>query len=135
MNAMKNSVQLLGRLGHEPEIKISSNGNPYCFIRLVTNEYVVKKNGETYEKSQWHRIAVWGNLTKQLQKKGKKGSLWLIQGTIFYNSYEGNTGVQKEFCEIRANKMMFLMESMGMKNKMLDEETIGEKELNMIEND
>ena len=110
MSTLKNSVQLLGRLGQEAEIKKSSNGNAYCFINLVTNEYGTKKNGEQFEKSQWHRVAVWGDLTKHLQKKGKKGSLWLIQGTILYRQFEGKNGVQQYICEIKANRIMFLMD-------------------------
>ncbi len=123
MSTIKNSVQLLGRLGQEAEIKVSSNGIPYCFISLVTNEYGVKKNGEQYEKSQWHRIAVWGDMMcNQMKKRGKKGSLWLIQGTIFYKQFDGGNGNPQQYCEIRANKLMFLMESMGM-NKKLQTET------------
>ncbi|WP_312697739.1 single-stranded DNA-binding protein [Sphingobacterium mizutaii] len=122
MSTIKNSVQLLGRLGQEAEIKISSTGIPYCFISLVTNEYGVKKNGEQYEKSQWHRIAVWGNmLCNQMKKRGKKGSLWLIQGTIFYKQFEKESGNTQQYCEIRANKLMFLMEGMGLNQKMQPE--------------
>lgn len=111
MSTLKNSVQLLGRLGKEAEIKTSSNGTAYCHITLVTNEYGVKKNGEQFEKSQWHKISVWGDLTKQLQRRGNKESLWLIQGTILYNQYENKNGDQHYTCEIRASRLMFLMES------------------------
>ncbi|WP_099372841.1 single-stranded DNA-binding protein [Sphingobacterium sp. 1.A.5] len=120
MSTLKNSVQLLGRLGKEPEIKMSSTGAPYCFVNLVTNEYGTKKNGEQFEKSQWHRVAVWGDMTKIIQKKGKKGSLWLVQGSIVYRQFEGRDGNQHYTCEIRANRIMFLMDPMAMNKPMAE---------------
>ena len=120
MSTLKNSVQLLGRLGKEAEIKMSSTGAPYCFVNLVTNEYGTKKNGEQFEKSQWHRVAVWGDMTKIIQKKGKKGSLWLVQGSIVYRQFEGRDGNQQYTCEIRANRIMFLMDPMAMNKSMAE---------------
>ena len=114
MNTLRNSVQLLGRLGKEAEIKISSTGSAYCYINIVTNEYGTKKNGDQYEKSQWHRVGIWGDMTKQIQKRGKKGSLWLIQGTLIYSQYENKEGLQTNSCEVRANKIMFIMDSMSL---------------------
>lgn len=115
MSTLRNSVQLLGRLGKEAIVKMSSNGKPYCYLNLVTNEYVMKKNGEHFEKSQWHTIGVWGEMTEKLKNKGKKGSLWLIQGTIEYRQYADINGELKNFCEIKANKIMFLTDSLGTK--------------------
>ncbi|MFD1166248.1 single-stranded DNA-binding protein [Sphingobacterium daejeonense] len=120
MSALKNSVQLLGRLGKEAEIKMSSTGAPYCFVNLVTNEYGTKKNGEQFEKSQWHRVAVCGDMTKIIQKKGKKGSLWLVQGSIVYRQFEGRDGNHQYTCEIRANRIMFLMDPMAMNKPMAE---------------
>ncbi|VTQ02591.1 single-stranded DNA-binding protein [Sphingobacterium daejeonense] len=59
-------------------------------------------------------------MTKIIQKKGKKGSLWLVQGSIVYRQFEGRDGNQQYTCEIRANRIMFLMDPMAMNKSMAE---------------
>jgi hypothetical protein len=62
MKSLNNQVQLIGRLGQDPELKTFDSGNTMCRFSLATSDYYTDKNGERQEKTEWHNIVVWGKL-------------------------------------------------------------------------
>ena len=102
-----NKVMLIGRLGRDPEIRYSSNNTPICNFSLATSERVRK--GETFEeKTEWHRIVVFGNQAENASKFLKKGSLVFVDGKIQSRSYQDKDGNERNVFEIIANSVNFL---------------------------
>jgi len=97
---MLNIVILTGRLGADPEVKETSQGGKFATLSLATNEKYKDKDGESKEKTQWHKITVWNaNLAESLGKYIKKGDVVNVQGQIEYRSYEAE-GVTKYVTDI-----------------------------------
>lgn len=84
-----NQVTLCGRLGKDPEVRFLPNGNAVCNLSLATKESWRDKNtGETKEKSEWHRIVVWGKLAEIAGEYCKKGQQLLVQGKLTTREWE-----------------------------------------------
>ena len=68
-----NKVMLIGRLGADPEMKTISNGNAVTRFNLATSETWMDRNGEKQERTEWHRIVVWGKLAELCNHYLSKG--------------------------------------------------------------
>lgn len=107
MSTLRNQVQLIGRLGSDAEIKMTSQGKPYAHVSLATNELYKTSAGEWKEDVQWHKLSVWGDkLTKMLEQNGQKGSQLLVQGTLQYSEYVDSQGIKCTSAEIRVSQIM-----------------------------
>ena len=100
-----NKVFLLGRLGRDPEIRYSSNNTPICNFSIATSERV-KNNSE--ERTEWHKIVVFGAQAENASKFLKKGSSVFIEGRIQSRTYQDKDGNEKTVYEIIANSLSFL---------------------------
>lgn len=102
-----NKVMLIGRLGRDPEIRYSSNNTPICNFSLATSDRIRK--GDTFEeKTEWHRIVVFGNQAENASKFLKKGSLVFVDGKIQSRNYQDKDGNERTVVEIIANSLNFL---------------------------
>lgn len=108
MSSLKNSVQLLGRLGKDAQVKVSQNGVQYCHISFVTNLTYLDKDKNEVSTVQWHSLSIWGSLTRVLEKKGQKGSLWIVQGKLVNNTYIDRNGMEQRKTEVRVDRLLFL---------------------------
>jgi len=102
-----NKVMLIGRLGRDPEIRYSSNNTPICNFSLATSEKV-RKGDNFEEKTEWHRIVVFGNQAENASKFLKKGSLVFVDGKIQSRTYQDKDGNERNVVEIIANSLNFL---------------------------
>lgn len=102
-----NKVMLLGRLGRDPEKKYSQSGTAVCNFSVATSESVKKGTGYE-EKTEWHKVIVFGNQAENVSKFVKKGSLVFIEGRIQSRSYQDKDGNEKHVTEIIANTIRFL---------------------------
>ena len=102
-----NKVMLIGRLGRDPEIRYSSNNTPICNFSLATSERV-RKGDNFEEKTEWHRIVVFGNQAENASKFLKKGSLVFVDGKIQSRTYQDKDGNERNVVEIIANSLNFL---------------------------
>ena len=86
-----NKVILIGNLGAKPEIKFSEDGKAIAIFSIATSEsWTDKTTGEKVEKTEWHRIAVFGKLADIAQKYLDKGSKVYIEGQLRTRSWEKN---------------------------------------------
>ncbi|MBX3189521.1 MAG: single-stranded DNA-binding protein [Labilithrix sp.] len=83
-----NQVSLLGHLGADPELKLSADGQAILKLRLATTSKWVDKNNVKQEKTEWHRVAVFGRLAEALAKFLRKGMGVYVNGRLSYSSYE-----------------------------------------------
>lgn len=102
-----NKVFLVGRLGADPEIRYSNNGQPWARLRLATSEKFKNKNGELKEKTQWHRVTCFGQQAEFAGQAFGKGSLILVEGSIEYSEGEKD-GQKTYFTDIKAFRVQAL---------------------------
>jgi len=108
MNALRNNVKLIGRLGQDPEIKTLDKGNKFAKFSLATSDSFTAKDGSKQETTQWHNIVVWGNLAGICEKYLKKGKESAIDGRLTYRTWEDKNGTKHTSSEIVASEMLFV---------------------------
>ena len=102
-----NRVQLIGRLGKDPEGKFTPTGKKVAHFSLAVSNRWKDKNGETKESTEWVNIEAWGRLGEVCQEYLKKGSLIYIEGRLKTDKYE-DKGETKYFTKIVAQSLEFL---------------------------
>ena len=106
---MINKVILVGRLGKDPEIRSTPNGNSVAKFTIATDERFTDKSGEKQERTEWHNITAWGKLAEICGQYLRKGKLVYIEGSIRTDSWDDKeTGQKKYRTEIVANTMKML---------------------------
>lgn len=108
MNALINSVQLVGRLGADPEIKTTNQGTKVCNLRLATNEFNKNAKGEWVETTFWHNLVLWGKLAEKVELEAKKGTRLLVHGSLTYREYTDINNIRKEFTEIKIQNLLVM---------------------------
>lgn len=106
MNTLMNAVQLIGRLGADAEVKTTTNGTKVSNVRLATNEYTKNSQGEWVEITYWHNLVFWGKLAEKLEKKCKKGTRLLVQGTLIYREYTDVNNIKREVTDIKVQQFI-----------------------------
>jgi single-strand DNA-binding protein len=102
-----NRVQLIGRLGGDPELRYTGAGLPVATFSLATNRQWPGKDGSIQEETEWHTIVAWDKLAQICSEHLSKGRLVFIEGRIHSRSWESNG--QKQFkTEIVAADMLIL---------------------------
>lgn len=107
MKSLKNSVQLIGRLGNEPEIRSFESGNKMATFSLATNESYSNSKGEKIEDTQWHNIVVWGKKVEIVENYLNKGSEIALEGRLINRTYE-KEGIKKYITEINLNELLMM---------------------------
>lgn len=108
MNAMKNTVQLIGHVGQEPEIKNLDGGKKVANITLATNEVYYKENGDKVEQTEWHKVVAWGKTAEIIEKYVVKGKEIGIEGKLTHRSYDDKNGEKRYITEVVANEILLL---------------------------
>lgn len=95
-----NKVILVGTLGQDPEVKYLTNGNAVCNLSLATSEqWKDKQSGEKKEKTEWHRVVIFGKLAEITGEYARKGSQIYIEGKLQTREWEKD-GVKRYTTEI-----------------------------------
>jgi single-strand DNA-binding protein len=103
-----NSVHLIGNLGNDPETKYTHGGMAITRISLATTSVRKDKEGNAVESTQWHRVVFFGKLAEIAGEYLKKGSTAYVQGSIKYDKYTGQDGIEKYTTDIIADEMQML---------------------------
>ncbi len=126
-----NKVILVGRLGADPEVRKTANQQTVTQFNLATSESWVNKDGERQEKTEWHRIVVWGKFAEICAKHLAKGSQVFIEGRLQTRSWETEQGQKRFTTEIVAGQVLFLGKSpRNMEKENVDETAQFKKEPN-----
>jgi single-strand DNA-binding protein len=107
MTTLRNSVQLIGRLGKEPEVRTFDSGKKMAIFSLATSETYYNNQGEKVQETQWHNIVVWGKKVDVVEKYLHKGNEIALQGKIQTRSYE-KEGEKRYVTEINLNDLLML---------------------------
>ena len=109
MNRGINKAVILGTLGKDPEVRYAANGNAVVNMSVATNEsWKDKQTGEAQERTEWHRIVVFGKLAEIASKYLKKGSKAYFEGRIETSKWTDQGGIDRYTTQIVANQMEML---------------------------
>lgn len=108
MQSLVNSVQLIGRLGNDGEVKTTNLGSKVSNVRLATQQFFKNRSGEWVQDTKWHSLVFWGKLAERLEKSAKKGSRIAVQGALLQRSYMDSNDIEREVYEIRVNRFIVL---------------------------
>jgi single-strand DNA-binding protein len=104
-----NKAIIVGTLGQDPEVRYTANGGAVANISVATNEsWRDKATGEAQERTEWHRIVMFGKLAEIAQQYLKKGSQAYFEGRIQTRKWQDNEGKDRYSTEIVANEMQML---------------------------
>ena len=101
-----NRVMLLGNLGADPELKMTSGGQAVLKLRLATSETYLDRNKVRQERTEWHSVVVWGKRAEALGKFLTKGSRLFVEGGLRTSSYEDKDGNKRYRTEIVASNII-----------------------------
>ena len=104
-----NKAIIVGTLGRDPEIKYTASGSAVVNINVATNESWRDKNtGEMQERTEWHRIVMFGKLAEIAAQYLKKGSQAYFEGRLQTRKWQDQNGQDRYTTEIVANEMQML---------------------------
>jgi len=102
-----NKVILIGNLGADPELKYTPSQRALCNLRIATTEVYKDKGGQRQEKTEWHRVTVWGDTAENCNKYLAKGRSVYIEGRLQTRSYDKD-GQKHYATDVVADKVVFL---------------------------
>jgi single-strand DNA-binding protein len=104
-----NKVILVGNLGADPETRSTPGGTTVTNIRIATSEtWKDKTSGASQERTEWHRVALFGRLGEIAAEYLRKGSQVFIEGKLRTNKYQDKQGNERFSTEIIADNMQML---------------------------
>lgn len=103
-----NKAILVGNLGRDPELRQTPNGQSVVNFTLATSESWTDKSGEKVERTEWHRIVVWGKTAEMCNQYLSKGRTVYVEGRIQTREWEDKDGHKRYTTEINANTVNFI---------------------------
>jgi len=101
--ASVNKVILLGNLGRDPEVRYLQSGDPVANFSLATNEVWTDRNGQKQERTEWHRVEVFGKAAQVVRDYLSKGRQVYIEGTLRYDEWTDKDGNKRNTTKIRVS--------------------------------
>jgi single-strand DNA-binding protein len=104
-----NKVILVGNLGNDPEVRYTTSGTAIASLSIATSEsWTDKQSGEKQERTEWHRVKMFGRLAEISGEYLKKGRQVYIEGSLRTDKYTDKSGVEKYSTDIIASEMQML---------------------------
>lgn len=111
MNRAMNKVELIGNLGHEPELREFEGGKRVTRLRLATNERFTYSDGQTKEDTQWHSVVAWGRLAEEAVQALSKGCRLFVEGRLVHRTWEAKDGQKRYSTEVVMSRFERIEES------------------------
>jgi single-strand DNA-binding protein len=103
-----NKVILVGRLGQNPEVRYTPSGAAVANFSVATNESWTDKSGQKQERTEWHRVVVWGKLAELCNQYLAKGRQCYVEGRMQTRQWQDKDGQTKYTTEVQAQTIQFL---------------------------
>src|SRR5258706_1437685 len=103
-----NKVILVGNLGRDSELRYTPGGAAVATLNLATTEVWNDKGGQRQEKTEWHRIVLWGKQAESLQEYLTKGKQIYVEGRLQTRQWDDKDGNKKYTTEIKADRITLL---------------------------
>ena len=111
MNNLRNSVQLIGNLGSNPELKVLEGGKKLTTVSIATKDIYNNAKGEKIVETTWHNVVAWGKLAENMEVLLRKGNEVVIKGKLQHNSYVDEDGLKRYTSQVVVNEFMLLSKS------------------------
>jgi single-strand DNA-binding protein len=108
MSSLKNRVQLIGRVGQDPEIKVFEQDRKKASFSLAINEVYYNDQNEKVENTQWHNVIMWGKLAEIAEKYVVKGKEVAVEGKLVNRSFDDKEGNKRYVTEIIVSELLLL---------------------------
>lgn len=108
MKNLRNSVQLIGRLGQDPEVRTLTSGKKLTTFSLATSDSYRNASGEKIDNTQWHNVVAWGKVGEIAAQYLAKGEEVALEGKLTHRSYENNAGEKRYVTEINLNELLMI---------------------------
>ena len=105
---MLNMAQIIGHLGRDPELRYTQEGTAVANLAVATNESWKDKDGEKQERTEWHRVVLFGKAAEIAGEYVKKGSLVYLQGRLQTRKWLADDGQDRYTTEIVAARLRML---------------------------
>lgn len=103
-----NKVTLLGRLGADPELRFTEEGNPILSFRMATTEAWTDRGGQKQERTEWHRVVFWKKTAVQLAHILHKGGRAFLEGKLRIREWQDRDGKKRATPEVHADYIIAL---------------------------
>jgi len=107
MNSIVNRVNLIGRLGSDPEVSQTRNGNASSRFSIAVENGFKDKDGNWSKQTQWHNIQAWGKNADSVKQTLRKGQKVLVEGRLMNNEYEKD-GEKRIFTAVELTNFIIL---------------------------
>lgn len=111
--ASLNKVQIIGNLGQDPELRHTGSGQSVCTMSIATTDKYKDKDGNDQEKTEWHRVIVWGKQGENCAKYLAKGKPCYVEGKLQTRKWTDNNQIERYSTEIVAQSVQFLNAGTG----------------------
>src|SRR5262245_52663941 len=105
---MLNKVMLIGNLGRDPELRYTASGQAVCDFTVATNESYTDRDGQRQDRTEWHRVVVWGKQGENCKRYLGKGRRVFVEGRLQTREWEDKSGGKRNTTEIVAQNVRFL---------------------------
>lgn len=130
---MLNKVQLIGRLGSQPEMKVYENNKRMAWVDIATDSFYVAKDGTKQKKTIWHRLIFYGGLADFIYEKLTKGKLLYVEGRLDYWGKEKNAVIIVDTLKILSPKKKLAEPYPAIQDPFAEQEAIITEAEEMIE--
>jgi len=103
-----NKVTLIGNLGRDAEMRYTTDGTAVATLNLATTETWKDRSGAKKEKTEWHRVVLWGKTAESLERYLVKGKQIYVEGSLTTRKWEDKSGTDRFTTEIKAYKIVLL---------------------------
>ena len=105
---MVNKIFIVGRLARDPEIRYTQNGSAIANMTVATDESFTGSDGNKVERTEWHRVTVFGKMAENCGTYLGKGSLVHVEGSLSTRKWQDQNGQDRYTTEIKAQRVQFL---------------------------
>ena len=105
---MVNKIFIVGRLARDPEIRYTKNGSAIANMTVATDESFTGSDGNKVERTEWHRVTVFGKMAENCGNYLGKGSLVHVEGSLATRKWQDQNGQDRYTTEIKAQRVQFL---------------------------
>ncbi|MBP7937564.1 MAG: single-stranded DNA-binding protein [Phycisphaerae bacterium] len=105
---MVNKVQLIGRLGRDPEVRATQENVAFARFSLATDSHWTDRNGDRQSRAEWHNVLAWGRLAEICGEYLRKGRLVFVEGRLQTRSWEDEAGQRHSRTEVVIHDLKIL---------------------------
>ena len=105
---MLNKIMLIGNVGKDPELQVTSDGTPFTRFSLAVNRSYKSSSGEKVEETEWFNVVTWRQLAEICERYLHKGSKVYLEGRLSQRKYTDREGIQRTAVDVIATDMEML---------------------------